>query len=340
MKSKTFVLVVLFAISVQSVPVTQTKLKQTPPILVSRDDYEKYAPIPLYSDPIPVNAESDEPTVGYRLPNNSIPINYDLWLKTDVDKNIFEFDGHVKIHVRIIEATPTITLHIRQLTIDNIDILATDGTVLQEKTSFAFFDEFEFLVIALPESMMPDDEVILDITYHGILREDGSGFYRAQYVEENTQETVWFATTQFEMTDARHAMPCYDEPGIRATTKLAIQHGKRYDAISNMPVISRVEMEDDYVTTTFAETIKMQSYLLAFIISDFKFVSNNNAKTEQRVYAQPNLIDQGHGDYAIGVVDAVLRKMEEHYGIEYPLPKMDHAAITDYIWGAMVSIQR
>lgn len=335
MKSKIFILVVLFAVSVESIPLTQ--VEQSPPFLVTREDYEKFAPLPLYGDPIPDDAEQDEPTVGYRLPNDTIPINYDLWLKTDVDKNIFTFDGHVKIHVKIVEETSSVTLHIRQLEIDNIDIVAITGEVLQDKASFGFFDQFEFLVIALPRAMLPDEEIIVDITYHGTLREDGSGFYRAKYTDEETGEIVSFATTQFEMTDARHAMPCYDEPGIRATTKLSIQHGKRYHAISNMPVASLVEIEGtDDVTTTFEETIKMQSYLLAFIISDFKYVSNHNEKTEQRVYAQPSLIEQGHGDFAVGVVDAVLRKLEEHYGMEYPLPKMDHAAITDYIWGAMV----
>lgn len=339
MKSKIFVLVVLFAISVKSIPLTQ--VKQPSPILVTRDDYEKFAPLPLYGDPIPVDAESEETGVGYRLPNNSIPINYDLWLKTDVDKNEFGFDGHVKIHVKIVIETPSITLHIRQLQIDNINIVATTGEVLQEKASFGFFDQFEFVVIALPRTMLPDEEVIVDITYHGTLREDGSGFYRAKYTNEETGEIISFATTQFEMTDARHGMPCYDEPGIRATTNLRIQHGKRYDAISNMPVESVIEIEGtDYVTTTFQQTLKMQSYLLAFIISDFKYISNGNLKTEQRVYAQPSHIEKGHGEFAIGVVDAVLRKLEEHYGVEYPLTKMDHAAITDYIWGAMVRIKK
>lgn len=281
---------------------------------------------------------NDDETTNYRLPNNSRPISYDLWLKTDVDKQIFDFQGNVKIAIKIFETTTSIVLHLRLSEIDHINLVNDDGSIQDLTEQYAYELEREFLTITLPIEVSTDDEILLDITYHGVLRDDKGGFYYASYIDENN-ETIWYGTTQFEMTDARHVMPCYDEPGIRAPISLRIEHTENYFAISNMPVVNITKSTTDgYVITFFEETPEMQTYLLAFLISNFKFKSNNDTRVsqvEQRVYAIPQAIDDGEGDFALSVVDSVLTGLETHLNVRYPLAKMDHAAITDFEYGAM-----
>ena len=173
---------------------------------------------------------AEEP-LNYRLPNDSIPMRYDLWLKTDVDKEIFGFSGRVVIRIKIVEPTQVITLHYRQISIGKIDLRNSLGFVDTANLDFVYEPIVEFVRITLPNVKAVDEEWILNIEYEGNLREDGSGFYRASYLDKETGTSVWFATTQFAMTDARHAMPCYDEPGIRAVMGLDIQHSKDYHAI-------------------------------------------------------------------------------------------------------------
>lgn len=318
----------------------KSKIKENLNIQNKIDKTAAPAPPLLWKSQNGVEVEKllDDESLSYRLPNETIPLRYDLWLMTDVEKANFNFSGRVKIHVKVVKTTQTITLHYREIKIDKIDLYGVDKELIQSNLSFEYDDKVEFLIISLPRVMTEDEEVVLDIEYHGELR-TGSGFYRASYQRDDSEspdDTVWFATTQFEMTDARHAFPCYDEPGIRAVMNVEIQHDKSYNAISNMPIVSRDEIPTtNYVTSKFLDTPPMQTYLLAFIVSDFIFISNNDVNVEQRIYLKPQSIDRGEGDFALSVVDPILRKLEEHFAVEFPLPKMDHAGITDYIFGAM-----
>ena len=274
--------------------------------------------------------------VSRRLPNNSIPLRYDLWITTDIDQGKFDFDGRVKIHVKIVKASENITLNFYRSIVNKIDLLDDHKNVIVKDLSFKIETDLELLIVPLHRRYLAGEEIILDIQYNGLLRslEVEHGFYPSSYIKD--QKKVWYATTQFQMVEARQVMPCYDEPRFRAAINVEIQHNKQYNAISNMPIESRNPVEEtDYVTSKFRDTLPMQTYLLAFVISDFKFISNNDTKVEQRIYANPASIDAGECDFALSVMGPMLQKFEEYFGIDYPMPKIDHAAIADFRYWAM-----
>lgn len=273
----------------------------------------------------------------YRLPNNSIPLSYDLMLTTDIDKGLFNFTGSVFIHIKIVDESTEIVLHYRQMTIDVINLWAADRSAMfVPDLSYVQIPDYEFLVITLPNVAHPDEEILLEINYRCEHRSDGGGFYRGSY---NTPEgvQVWYATTQFEIDDARHAMPSYDEPGIRAPINVTLKHGKAYTAVSNTAIENVID-DGDYFITKFLPIPRIQTYLLAFLVSDFDYTNATNTRIPQRIYARPQLIANGYGDFAGTVVGPILRGLEEHLGVDYPISKMDHAALTLFNFGAMENI--
>lgn len=272
---------------------------------------------------------------GYRLPNSTIPIRYDVSLKTEIHRADAAFSGIVKIRIKAIEATSDVTLHYRQLTIEGIGLYdAADPPVLIENdVEYTSDDDHEFLVLKLTNPLTVDTEYLVEIQYQGLLRDDNMGFYRSSY-KNATGQTTWLATTQLENTDARHAFPCYDEPAFRAVFGIEIKHDDSYEAISNMPVLSReAVVGTNLVITKFSDTPSVQPYLIAFMISDFKSIESADKK--QRVYARPQSIDDKEAELALDAGQRILAKFEEHLGVPYDLPKMYQVAVPDFDAGAM-----
>jgi len=266
---------------------------------------------------------------GYRLPNNTVPISYDLQIDTHVHANNFNFEGNVKIHIKIVEATNTITLHYRQIEILKIDILLPNGFPIVLNSIFNLIQSRDFIVITLPRTYNARTEFILDISYRGTLRNDAAGFYRASYLDRGV--TRWYAATQFQIDYARHAMPCFDEPGMRATMKLSIRHGREYNAISNTEVVEHVP-NGNYIITKFAATPAIPTYLLAFIVSDFGYINANDSRVPQKIYGIAASIRQGYFTFAASKVGSILDMYENILRVNYPLNKMDHAALNLMSW--------
>ena len=80
----------------------------------------------------------------------------------------------------------------------------------------------------------------------------------------------------------------------------------------------------DWVQTDFQETVEMSSYLVAFLVSDFRCIKSIAHPTYSKninvsVCARPNAIDQL--SYALDVAVKVIEYFESYYNVEYPLPK-------------------
>lgn len=89
------------------------------------------------------------------------------------------------------------------------------------------------------------------------------------------------------------------------------------------------------VTTTFEDTPIMQTYILAFVISEFDFIENNQAGVPQRVYGRSEAIKNNQGTFALEAGLKVMDYMQKYFEMEYYLPKMYQVAIPDFFFNAM-----
>ena len=270
---------------------------------------------------------------NFRLPNNTIPSHYDIFIRTDIHAGYFGFSGTVRINIRAIEASNFITLHTMQSSISSITVFNADGSVFQEDAAYTFDSFVQFLNINLDRNLLADQDYVVEISYSSTLMGSSNGFYRSWYSDDSM--SFWVATTHFQPTFARHAFPCYDEVRYRTTFDIRIQHHNSYNAISNMPISSVEENENDFVTTIFERTLAMPTYLLAFSVSNFDFVQNTDVDLPVRVHARPAAIALGQANDALELSERYLRTMEDFFEIPYTLPKSD--VLANLGWREVVS---
>ncbi|XP_062123709.1 aminopeptidase N [Drosophila sulfurigaster albostrigata] len=275
-----------------------------------------------------LETRDDEAT--YRLPNNTEPISYDVVLSTNVHTGETGFNGTVTITLEVIETSTTITVHARQLANFTASIIAADGQGTATQLQFTQDTDREFLSFYANDlTFTAGTTWLLTINYQGNLRTDNGGFYLSTYTDEEGT-TKYLATTQFESTDARHAFPCYDEPAKRANFTITIHHDASYNAISNMPV--NVEKSSAGITS-FDTSVKMSSYLVAFIVSEFVSSSGEFNNLPQRVFSRKGTENEQEWALITGML--VEKRLSGYFDVPFALPKLDQAAIPDFAAGAM-----
>jgi len=197
---------------------------------------------------------------------------------------------------------------------------AQDGVVTldarREQATFAF------------GQALPAGRVRLAIAYKGILNNKLRGFYLSK------TKLRRYGVTQFESTDARRAFPSFDEPAMKATFDVALVVDAGDTAISNMKMLSDTTgpLAGKH-TIVFATTPKMSSYLVAWLVGDFKCSEGRSEGIPIRVCATPDKV--GLTRFALGEAKQVLHDYNQYFGIRYPLAKLDLVSVPDFEAGAM-----
>jgi aminopeptidase N len=251
-----------------------------------------------------------------RLPSNVHPEHYTLHLTPDL--KAATFTGDETIDVLLDEPSKTVTLNALEIKISSVTSGSQSGQVdfdpAKEQATFTF---------ATP---LPAGKASLHIVYAGILNDKLRGFYLSKTKARN------YAVTQFESTDARRAFPSFDEPALKATYDISLTVDKGDVVISNTNQI-KDKKDGDKHTVSFATTPKMSTYLVAFLVGDFKCSKGKSDGTPIRVCATPD--KQKLTKFALEEAKNTLHYYNDYFGIRYPMPKLDMIAIPDFEAGAM-----
>uniref|UniRef100_A0A8C1QWX4 Aminopeptidase n=1 Tax=Cyprinus carpio TaxID=7962 RepID=A0A8C1QWX4_CYPCA len=267
-----------------------------------------------------------------RLPSYIVPVHYHLLIHPNL--TTLRFNGSVKIEIDVKNNTNWVVLHSKNLKIFTATVLDEHEAHLSDKVlSVLEYPSHEQIAIFSPKILTSGEKYFLYLEFGAPLSDGFYGFYKSTY-KTKAGETRVLASTHFEPTSARMALPCFDEPIFKANYTVRIRRGPSHIALSNMPLEQTVEIGNGLFEDQFEVSVRMSSYLLAFIVCDFRSVSGMTATgINITIYAVPEKWHQTH--YALEAALRLLEFYEQYFNILYPLPKLDLIAIPDFQAGAM-----
>lgn len=286
-----------------------------------------------------------EPWQRYRLPDSLAPVSYNVTLWPRLEPNegdLYIFTGHSTVAFRCVKETDLIIIHSNKLNLTSFEGYHAKLRGLNGVTAPGLKDTWleiptQYLVVQLDSPLQAGSTYELFTEFLGELADDLGGFYRSEYTEDGVKKVV--ATTQMQPTDARKAFPCFDEPAMKAVFHMTLIHPHETVALSNSMNYDplNITMEGhNLIQTSFEPTEIMSTYLLAFVVSDFTFISNQpDADVLIRIWARRRAIEEGQGDYALEKTGPILAFFADYYNSSYPLKKSDQIALPDFSAGAM-----
>src|SRR5262249_9823719 len=262
------------------------------------------------------------PVSAQRLPPGVTPEHYDLAFVVDLAHE--RFDGTETI--RPTAAAPTTRIVLNAVDIEFREVTIGAGGSGQRATVTS--DEASQTATFTVPRPIPAGATEIHVRYGGTLNSQLRGFYISKTKARK------YAVTQFESTDARRAVPCFDQPAFKATFSLTITVDRGDIAISNGKVVSDTPGPAiTQHTMVFSPTPRMSSYLVAIAVGDFKCLDGAAEGVPIRICATPDKRDLGH--IALESAQQILKFYNGYYAIKYPFGKLDVVAVPDFAAGAM-----
>jgi puromycin-sensitive aminopeptidase len=268
----------------------------------------------------------------YRLPRAVIPSRYQLTLEPDLDAAAFA--GDQQVVVEVIEPVDEVVLNADELEIDEAWFEPAGGGSRRTAT-VTLEPSTERARLSLDETLDAGSWV-LHTTFRGVLNDKLTGFYRSTFTDESGEDHV-IAVTQFEATHARKAFPCWDEPEMKAVFSVTLVVPAHLTAVSNGAELSNELVDGDRRRITFADTMKMSTYIVAFVVGPLEATKAVRAgDAPVRVVHVPG---KGHlTGFALESAAFALQFFTDYYGIPYASDKCDLVAVPDFAFGAMENL--
>jgi alanyl aminopeptidase len=255
----------------------------------------------------------------YRLSPFIKPSFQQITLKIDPDKATFS--GETTINIDVTQATDTIGFYELDLEIQTAQLLDGDAIIPLSVSSHDYDIQH-----AKAAKTIKANNYKLHIVFTGKVNTTSDGMYLSKF------EGLNYIFTQFEDMHARRAFPGFDEPGFKIPYQMTIMSPEKHTVLSNTMVNKR-NVKDGWQTVEFNKTKPMPTYLVAFAVGELDSSEIPNLGVTGRIYTPKGQAQRTK--FAAKHTAAILKNLEQFFGLPYPYEKLDFVAVPNFTHGAM-----
>jgi cytosol alanyl aminopeptidase len=266
------------------------------------------------------NILAKETEKAYRLPSYIKPSFQQINLTIDPDE--VEFSGTTNISLEITQTTQKVGFYQIALNIKSAQLIDDKKQVIPLTLAA---DDYDIQWATSPQ-ILPVGHYQLVIAFDGKVNTTSDGMYLGKFEGRN------YVFTQFEDMHARRAFPSFDEPSFKIPYQLTINAPEKHVVISNTKVASRT-LQDGWQTVVFNKTKPMPTYIIAFAIGEFDSAEITGLSVPGKIYTTKGQSERTK--FAVKHSPAILRALENYFGMPYPYEKLDFIAVPNFTHGAM-----
>lgn len=266
-----------------------------------------------------------------RLPGWAVPQSYNIAFKVDPAQQ--DFSGTTQIKVKLSKASNHVWLDGSELRVSRATVTDAAG-----KTSAATYVQADpktgVVRVDFGRTLQPQ-QITLAFDYTAPLNAQLQGLYKV------TAKGQPYAMTQMEPISARYAFPSFDEPGFKTPFEISLTIPEADTGVANTQQIKQVPAGAGWKTLTFAPTLPLPTYLVAFAVGPWSML-DAPAITPDAFRSQPlplrGIAAAGEAPrmkHVLGETPSIIHALENYYGFGYPFGKLDLLAAPDFAAGAM-----
>src|SRR5258705_3142197 len=264
--------------------------------------------------------DAGEPVTG-RLSRQVEPASETIHLVLDPGKA--EYEGSVKIALRVKERTSGIRFHAEGLTLQEVTLEGPAGRIEVSHKEAGPMG----LVAIESASPLAVGKYAVAVRFNGKLATNSIGIYRLE------SDGASYIFTQFEAPHARKAFPCWDEPSFKIPYQITLEVPAENIAVSNTSV-ERESVVEGRRTVVFYRTKPLPSYLLAIAAGPLEVVPIPDMNIPASIVTVK--VRAALAAEAVEMTPKILAALEKEFGRPYPFEKLDLIAVPEAAtFGAM-----